>query len=107
MSLSVPLLALYLMAGAVLVTGLFAAATGRMPAFLLGSAMSADRARIRLGGLELVLLGMLMVLSSFAYGGDGQSIRVVLVLFTWIGFAIMMLVLRLVSRRLEKQQTGA
>jgi hypothetical protein len=104
MSFSIPLLALYLMAAAVLVVGLLAASTARMPAFLLSSAIPADRGRIRLSGLELVLLGLLMLLSSFAYGGDGQSIRVVLLLFTWVGFAITMLVLRLLSRRLDKQR---
>ena len=106
MSLSVPLLVLYLMAGVVLVLGLFSAATGRMPGFLLSSA-EATIPRIRLSGLELVLLGLLMVLTSFAYGGDGQSIRVVLILFTWVGFAIMMLILRLISRRIEKQRARA
>jgi hypothetical protein len=107
MSFSIPLLALYLMAAAVLVVGLFAASTARMPGFLLGTAAPADPGRIRLSGLELVLLGLLMLLSSFAYGGDGQSIRVVLLLFTWVGFAITMLVLRLLSRRLDKQRAKA
>ncbi|TMD16488.1 MAG: hypothetical protein E6J00_00400 [Chloroflexi bacterium] len=104
MSFSVPLLALYLMSAAVLAVGLLAASTARLPAFLSGSALPADRSRVRLSGLELVLLGLLMLLTSFAYGGDGQSIRVVLLLFTWVGFAITMLVLRLLSRRLDKQR---
>jgi len=91
MSFSVPLLALYLMSAAVLAVGLLAASTARLPAFLSGSAAPADRSRVRLSGLELVLLGLLMLLTSFAYGGDGQSIRVVLVL-------------RLLSRRLDKQR---
>jgi|SRR5579864_7358741 len=107
MILSIPLIALYLMAAAVLAVGILAASTARMPAFLLGTAVPADPGRIRLSGLELVLLGLLMVLTSFAYGGDGQSIRVVLLLFTWVGFALTMLVLRMLSRRLDKQRAKA
>jgi hypothetical protein len=104
MGFSIPLIILYLMAAAVLAVGLLAASTARMPAFLLPAAMPVERNRVRLSGLELVLLGLLMFLTSFAYGGDGQSVRVVLLLFTWVGFAITMLVLRLLGRRLDKQR---
>lgn len=104
MSFSLPVLCLYLMAAVVLLFGLVATATGRMPSFLQTSARPMVPTRTRLNGLELVLLGLLMVLSSFVYGGDGQTWRVAMVLFTWVGFAIVMLILRMVARRLEPQQ---
>jgi hypothetical protein len=106
MSLTLALAAvagLYGIAALVLLLGLFAAASGRMPGFLKDSDQPPAPPKARLGGLELVLLGLLMLLTALAYGGDARSERMLLVLLTWTGFSAVMLLLRMISRRVDRQ----
>jgi hypothetical protein len=108
MSVSLPLVVgLYGIAAVVLGVGLLTAATGKMPGFLQASTQSPTVAKTRLSGLELVLMGLFMLLTALAYGGDGQSTRVLLVLMTWVGFSCAVLLLRMISRSLDKQRARA
>ncbi|HYM49444.1 MAG TPA: hypothetical protein VET65_02615 [Candidatus Limnocylindrales bacterium] len=102
MSFPIPLAGLYLISAVVLILGAFTACTARMPEFLKPSVQPAAPGRVRLSGLELVLLGLLMILTSLAYGGDGRSERVYLVFLTWVGFSIVTILLRMLGRRMDR-----